>query len=736
MSELFPLAMRHHQAGNLGEAERLYRLILQDDPRHGDALHLLGVLHHQSGRNEAAVELIRQAITQNARVPAFHNNLANALKALGRLDEAVKAYGRTLSLKPDHADAHYNLGLTLHTRGDLARAEASYRQALKVKPQHAEALGNLGNLLQEQGTLDEAVACYERAISVSPRFAEAHGNLGNVLKIQGKVAQAIESYGRALVLKPDYAEAHHNLGIALFESGRLDEAACAYRRALELKPGYAAAHANLGNLWKELGRKDEALLCYGQALALAPDLADARFGLALGTIPVFADTLCASVGTHTEFARALESLSPWVIAYPKHAGPSVGNHQPFYLAYRPTDATALLSGYGDLVGAAAQAHWQRSNCIRAARAAGSRIHLTIVSGQVRRHPVWEIVLRGLIRHLDRRQFEVNLYHTGAITDEETAWAAAHVDHFVQGPRPVAAWLDDIARARPDAIFYPEVGMDRTTCAMASLRLAPLQLAGWGHPVTTGLPSIDAFVSGELLEGPEAQRHYRERLVRLPGTGVCTEMAEVQPKPWAAPQRTAATVRFALCHQPIKFDPVHDELYARIAASSQACEFWLVAPVQHAWATARLRDRMAAAFKNAGLDPDQHLRIAPWMPRDQFTAFLNDMDVYLDCPAFSGYTTAWAAIHRGLPIVTWEGEYLRQRLASGLLRQIDLTDGIADSADRYVDIAVSLAQERLDTNRYLDRREALRQSAPRADHNQEAVHAFGQTVIAAVNANPG
>ena len=120
-------------------------------------------------------------------------------------------------------------------------------------------------------------------------------------------------------------------------------------------------------------------------------------------------------------------------------------------------------------------------------------------------------------------------------------------------------------------------MDPATCAPAALRLAPLQVAGWGHPVTTGLTSIDLFVSGELLEGMGAERHYREKLIRLPGTGVCTDTTPVQSQPWGGPPRQGNCVRFALCQQPIKFDPADDMLLTRIAKAVGPCEFWLAAP---------------------------------------------------------------------------------------------------------------------------------------------------------------
>jgi protein O-GlcNAc transferase len=274
-------------------------------------------------------------------------------------------------------------------------------------------------------------------------------------------------------------------------------------------------------------------------------------------------------------------------------------------------------------------------------------------------------------------------------------------------------------------------MDPATCALAALRLAPVQIAGWGHPVTTGLPTIDWFVSGELLEGATAERHYCEKLIRLPGTGVCTELKPLQAQPWQSPARASEVVRFTLCHQPIKFDPADDGLLVRIAQAVGPAEFWLSSPRNLSWTADRLRERLAAAFRSAGLDPAAYLRVAPWLAHDAFAGFLDEMDIYLDCPGFSGYTTAWLAAHRGLPIVTWEGPFLRQRLAAGLLRQIGITEGIVVSGDEYVDIAVRWAQECRQATRSSERRQTIRAAASKADGNLAAVAAFERAVYGLV-----
>ena len=723
--ELLNAALRLHQGGRFIDAKRLYAQILELDPRQVDALHFLGVLAHQTGRHDEAVLLIGNAIARNPRVPAFHNNLGNALKALDRLDEADAAYERALRLNPQYFEAHYNRGLVRQTQGRLDEAVESYSEVLAHKPDHVEAHNNMGNALQAQGKLDESLAAYGRALHYRPNFTEAHNNAGNVLRAQGNAQGAIASYMRALSLDARHAEALRNLGIVLLEQGRLEESAAALQRAVSIKPHDAASHCSLGNTFMQQGRRAAAIACFRHCLELNGGFGEAALGLATAAIPVFAESVEESQAAAGDFSRALDELVLWDRDHPGRVGRSIGSHQPFYLAYRDADVGSLLARYGDLTSAAAAEHWRPAAVPRRARS--HRLRLAIVSGQVRQHPVWDVILRGIVAHLDRRRFEIHVYHTAGLQDAQTTWARERADRFVQGPKPLQCWLDEIASDQPDVLLYPEVGMDPASCALAALRLAPVQVASWGHPITTGLPTIDYYLSGALIEAPQAEAHYRERLVRLPGTGVCTDATALSSEPWDSPKAPANVVRFAICQQPMKFDPADDAVLVRIAQETGACEFWLPAPVNLPWMATQLRQRLAAVFSAAGLDPNAHLRVLPWLPRAQFLGFLDAMDVFLDCPAFSGYTTAWQAVHRGTPVVTLEGPFLRQRLAAGLLRQTGLVEGVVGSRESYVATAVGFAQRCRSPKDRKRRRESMRAAAPKADGNLTALRALEQVL---------
>ena len=166
--KLLQQGIRLHQAGQAQEAAGTYQKVLEVDPDHADANHLLGVLAGQNGNPTKAVAMISRAIKAVPRQPIYHNNLGNMFSDAGRLDDAAASYRKALSLKPDYAGASYNLGRVLRELGRLDDAVASYRKALAFKPDYAEAHGNLGKALQDLGRPADALACYRRAIALKP----------------------------------------------------------------------------------------------------------------------------------------------------------------------------------------------------------------------------------------------------------------------------------------------------------------------------------------------------------------------------------------------------------------------------------------------------------------------------------------------------------------------------------------------------------------------------------------
>ncbi len=240
VAQALDLAMQQHRAGNLAQAEHIYRAILRVDPLQAEALHLLGLIAYQSGHPDIARTYLTQALHLQPDFPVAHNSLGVVFRSQGKLAEAGTCYQQALRLNPDYAEAHYNLGIVWQHQGKLAEAEACYQYALRLQPAFVLAHNNLGNVLQEQGKLTEAAACYQQALRLQPDCAMAHNNLGNVRKEQGQLAEALACYEQAITLEPDYADAHLNRALAWLLAGQYEQGWPEFEWRWRC-PGYALA---------------------------------------------------------------------------------------------------------------------------------------------------------------------------------------------------------------------------------------------------------------------------------------------------------------------------------------------------------------------------------------------------------------------------------------------------------------------------------------------------------------
>jgi protein O-GlcNAc transferase len=215
IAQAMQLAVQKHQAGNLREAEEIYRGVVRREPGNSEALHLLGIIALQTGRADLAIDMIGRAIAISPQVPAFHSNLGNALRQMRRFEDAAKAYREAIRISPNFAAAHINLGNILFEMGKIEESITAHRRAVALAPQNAEAHYNLGIALRERGMLDEAVSACREAIRLRPNHAGAFHNLGLVLRDQGLHDEAIAAGRRATELRPDSAEFHSNLLLRL-----------------------------------------------------------------------------------------------------------------------------------------------------------------------------------------------------------------------------------------------------------------------------------------------------------------------------------------------------------------------------------------------------------------------------------------------------------------------------------------------------------------------------------------
>lgn len=238
-------AIAHHQAGNLQDAERLYRTILQVQPNHPEASCYLEALEMQA-------ELV-------------------ALFTGGRFAEATDLAQLMMKRFPVNGFAWVMSGMLLKQAGRNVDALSLIQKGVALWPNYAAGHSNLGNIFMELGLQDEAKASYRRALEIKPNLAEAHNNLGAIFLKQGRLDEAEASCRQALRIRPDNALAHNNLGYVFHKQGRLGEAEESCRRALQIKPDYADAYGTLGEVLRDQGRPDDALVCFQQQVRLTPE---------------------------------------------------------------------------------------------------------------------------------------------------------------------------------------------------------------------------------------------------------------------------------------------------------------------------------------------------------------------------------------------------------------------------------------------------------------------------------
>ncbi len=568
----------------------------------------------------------------------------------------------------------------------------------------AESEFRRGSVLAQSGCLEEGIAVLERVTQLKPAYPEAHYNLGSAYRDRGDNERSLAAYRRVAELVPGYADVHVDIGMLLHERGELDAAAASLERAISIRPDLAEACFQLGHVLTARGEWKEAVVQFRRASQLQPAFAQAKWAGAMAQLPAIEDADTDIEQRRQAFARELDRLEQWFAdADPREAFRAVGVHQPFYLAYQEISNRELLERYGNLCARLMRGWQEHAGLAAPERKGGGRVKVGVVSAHIANHSVWNALVRGWITRLDRARFEIHLFHLGALYDQETRSAQAQATRYVGGHRSFEDWARLIHASGMEVLLYPEIGMDPTTAKLASLRLAPVQAASWGHPETSGLPTIDYFLSAAELEPPGAQASYSEALELLPGLGC-----------WLPRERAPAMLAPAVLHEladgpllvcpgtPFKYAARHDRLVTGIAKRVPGCKlvFFRNRP-EHL--SLRLERRLRDAFQRDGVDFERHVRFVPWQGIAQFRGLLAQADLYLDTVGFSGFNTALEAMKCGLPVVAREGAFMRGRLASAILKRVRMDELVAASDDTYVELAAALAR---DTDRCEDLHERI------------------------------
>lgn len=523
----------------------------------------------------------------------------------------------------------------------------------------------------------------EGPIRPGPNGESVAASVSRALKLQqeGRPLDAVAILQRAAAARPDSAEIANHLGNALQETGNQDAALAAYRRAAASDPSFAPALQNLGYLMISHGQTEDGIEHIRRAQRADPR--DLNRVLMATASPVIYASRSDLRGWRERIETEVQNLVDEGVRIDTSDTLVPTN---FFVAYQGENDRALNENLGrifagpDLSEAAGEARE------RARSRSDGRLRVGFLSAYFRDHTIGRLNL-GRIQRLSRDQFEVVVLSAGAAHDPVAVAYEEAADRFVRVPRGVAAARRVIAEQGLDLLLLTDVGMDALTYTLAFSRMAPVQCATWGHPVTTGSPQIDYFLSSELIEVSDADSHYTEKLARLPSLGTYYHRPET---PRGEPARKGLGIghheHLYACPQTLfKFHPEFDQLIASILRRDPRGVLVLIEGRVAAWTTL-LRQRFARTMP----DVTDQIRWQRPLPRDGFLALLAAADVVLDPTKFGGGNTSYEALAMGTPVVTLPGELLRNRITRALHAKAGYTEAVVGSEDEYVDAAVRLA----------------------------------------------
>ena len=680
------------RAGRRAEAEAACERHVELDAADGEAWFLLGSLQLDRGDAGAAEHSLSRAVALRAQDPATGLRHAVAVVRGGDPARARALLELLAATHPADAAIAFHLALLHEQAGDAAAAALGHARVLELEPSHRDARLRLGLIELERGRAAEARVHLEAL--VGPNGAGLSEPLARACLAVGDAEAALVHARNAVAFAPRRAPSHLLAGIALRRLGRAIEARGALDEACRLAPDDPYVLCQAGCNLRDVGAFDQGQRLLEKARRLAPDWTLLRWLHELG-LPVLPDDDGQARDAVERFERAATGLMvdldddrPGIRA---GALEGLATVTPFALHYLPGDATAPTLRYGDL--AACVAGHALPAVLRAAPdwhalAHDGRLRVGFVSTGLCVHTLSRYFGAWLER-LDPHRFEMHAWHLGAVRDELTARIAARVHAFHDcADTAVVELAESIRAARLDVLVHLEIGLDGRQYVLGSLRLAPVQCAAFGHPVTTGLHGIDFFLGSDAAEPADAASHYRERLERLPGLGVAFAPTPAPGGGTWLPREAGRPL--LVCLQTLfKLVPAFDELLARIVAATDAKVVFFESP---AVLGGRFLARAGARLAAVGLDPARHLVVLGRRNHADYLGGVASADLVLDTPVFGGGATSLDALGVGTPIVTLEGRFMRARQAAAMLRLVGADGLVAHTADEYVDLAVALCRD--------------------------------------------
>lgn len=672
----FQSAFQAHQRGEIALAASLYRKVVDQQPQHANAWHLLGLTEHQQGRHVAALELITKAIALQPNSAVYFNSYGATLLSAGRVIEAATSFHAAVGLAPQYAEAHANLATTYErlTQGKLA--VASLQRACELADTNHAFKRQLALLLVRTGARQKAIDLMRKCLAHAPRDSDLWNELGNALLAEIRTDEAIEAYQSAIRIEPAFAAANFNLGNAFSEQDRIPEAQAAFAKACQLQPQRPG--------WQ----LRQSLLC-----------------------PVVFPSADALDAYREEFERDRDRLGKYTRGLTGQDLLAAGCFPPFPISFQGRPNRNLKKRFAEIV----------RPCIPHRKLtprtddSKTRVGFVVTRGH---EGLFLRCTGGIIEHLPASQFEVVVLCPSSCLGVMRGYFRRTDIRYVGFAETFEDAAGAIAGAQCDVLYYWEVGTDALNYLLPFAQLAPHQCTSWGSQVTSGVEEVQYYLSSEWVECAEAEQFYSETLIRL------ASLPTYQRRMPAPPATEKTYFGFShqqhvyLCPQTLlKLHPEQDPLFRQILERDPRA-LLVLKEGRHPHAAQSLRQRLN---QTCGEFADR-ITFLPWQSREDYYRLISIADVVLDVIHYTAGSSCYDMFSLHKPIVTLPGQLNVGRYTQACYRRMGFTDLVAKDEDDYVALAVAVGSDP-DRQRSIER--SLRERVEVLFEDRSAVDAHAQ-----------
>ena len=604
----------------------------------------------------------------NQKVKKFILDLFNSNKFI----DAKKEIYRQIIKYPNSSILYNILGAVLSGQNQLDKAIVSYRQAIKINPNYAQAYNNLGAALHKSKKINEAVDCYKKALNLKTDFAEAYNNLGNLTRELGRSRESLQYFEKAIQIKSDYADAYHNLGSANEEVGNKKKALEDYQKALKIKPDSAEIYNSLGLIFTDLVCFDEAISSYNKAIKLQPDYEKPYNNLAnlqtdLGKFDIAADLYHQAIKIKPYYPKAHSNLL-------------------FSLNYKTDFDIETYLSEAKKLGLNWRANKKNLSIKYKYEKNPKKLKIGLVSADFGNHPGGYFTMSTL-KELRKKNFELISY---SCSDRR--------DGFVHHFRPLFSKWHSIEK-KEDEEIVKQIVEDGIHILIdlqghsASNRLpifiyksAPIQ-ASWLAQGSTGISEIDYFIGSHHITPKNDEKHFIEKILRLPEISQCFTPPDFDVKINSLPAKKNNFITFGCINKLTKVNDNVIALWSKILSfipnSKLLLKSWEVA-------NKNFCEEILEKFKKCNINKDRLILQGKSKTRKELLEVYNEIDICLDPFPFQGNTSTCESVWMGVPVITLKGNRYLFHFGESINSNLSMHDWIAENHNEYISKAIKFS----------------------------------------------